>query len=209
MKLYTVVTPSHLKLFTEIFFPSVSSSFELAVIKQSIPGSGYFMEFSYLKSLEFRLLSILSSIQDNIHKVIVWSDVDILFNPLFNNDVAWSDFNNGHADLCFSRLGLNGPQPCFGFFMLRCTESSYKFWENVYVGVLNSPEKYDQIVGHDILLKGETPFAILPDSYHSNCFEHECPKDFKLFHATCVKGVDEKLKLLKEVRERLLPEKPS
>lgn len=209
MKLYTFVTPSHEKLFTEIFFPSISPSFELVVKKLDILGSGYFMDESYMKSLALRVLRILGSIQDNRDKVIAWSDVDVVFSSQFNVDEAWEDFHTARESLCFSRLGLNGPQPCFGFFMMRCDERVHKFWEAVYDGVMNFPEKYDQIVGHDILLKGEIPFALLPDTYHSNCFEHECPKNFKLFHATCTKGVDEKLKLLQEVRERLLSKEQS
>ena len=202
---YTFVTPSHEKLFTEIFFPSVPASFELVIHKMDVPGPGRFMDKTYMKSLSLRVLHILSSIRDNRDKVIAWSDVDVFFTSEFSNDVAWSHFNCGRESLVFSRLGLEGPQACFGFFMMKCDDIALKFWEEVCRGVFNSSDKYDQIIGHDLLLKGETPFGILPDSYYNHCFGTMPEEIFYLYHAACVEGVDEKLKVLKEVRERFLP----
>jgi Nucleotide-diphospho-sugar transferase len=130
MKVFCVVTPSHKILYERFFLPSLDTeSFELCSSFLDQEGNGDFLADDFKNCIRFKLTKIIESIQNSPDAIIVWSDIDLQFFGLKPNHI--SSYFEPDFDFVAQRLNNRDPQVCGGFYAIRCSERTLKFFEQV------------------------------------------------------------------------------
>lgn len=207
MKIYTMWTDSHEKLYKDFFLKYLPSELELVSIKeeQECP-TGEFNSDGWGKSLERKLDIILKAINENQGDYFIYSDCDVQFfgnikNELIlelaDNDIACQHDTSGYF--------------CAGFFICRANENTKKLFQSIkdnYDMYINSPTGDQEGLNNRI---GMVKNKLLSNRFWTVAMElHNrwTGQDFKIdksilmHHANWVVGIDEKYKLLKIVREK-------
>jgi len=134
------------------------------------------------KILDFRAKQQLISIKANIGKVIVWSDLDVVFLGKIQRSVLSA---LGTADLCLLREKhyndtLNG-----GFVVMHCSHKLAALWQKVVNSDMRKWWDHDQGAIHHFLKKShDIRFNFLP--INKFCCHHlRCDsKDLLMYHST-------------------------
>lgn len=179
MKIYVLVSQSHLSLLNEWFLPTLAD--ELPVEIRYLPQitSGEYKSPGWTSAMLEKVALIQSAIQDNWGGEFVYADVDIQFlgpvaEPLTNLP---ADF-----DLFFQRDSPTG-MLCAGFFVCRANARTASFFEHVAVTLRQRPGSGDQDVVNELLntppattlaglwrrlvspLEARVRYTTLPDSF--------------------------------------------
>jgi len=214
IKLYTFYTPSHEKLFFQWFLPSLQDDFELIVKKypQECP-SGSFWKKGWGKTMLRKVNLILRGIKENWGNFFIYSDIDIqFFRPMQELIIkAIKD-----KDIVF-QLNFPSGEVCAGFFVCKGNTRTQVLWENIKKIMIETKHPSDQKALNSIIrspnYEGVT-WGYLPVEFfgagtltgvsgtrwHPGDFL-QVPDNIVLHHATCTRGVENKVKQLQDVRK--------
>jgi hypothetical protein len=209
MKMFISFTRRHEAHLLPLFKDTLDPSFYLVEHRQPEEGALQYDTPEYYLAIRNKIHALLEFFKKcSENEIVAISDVDIVFNGLDAKTVV-HDFLALGVPIAFQRLGFGKNLPCFGFNVMRNCPQVREFWEKVLAGMLQNLDKHDQWIGQDLLDKGIIPYAYLPDQYYSGCMEKALPEDWKLFHFTCLKTVEEKQASMEAlVKEKgLLPTK--
>lgn len=230
MKLYTFYTKSHEVLYKDWFLPSVKDNFEVVsnVYEQKCE-SGEYGSKNWPSAMACKTEMIIQAIKDNWNNIFIYSDVDIIFlqpiiniitkiiQPLSNEVKTVKDVYDRlftDRDLVFQRHNHDN-KICAGFFACRANEKILKLFSLIHKRTSESTKD-----GQDdqFFLQRELPrnrfdvkYALLPETFYSIGIGNakrwkkgdtiKVPKNIVMFHANWCPKIEDKIYLLKYVKE--------
>jgi|688.fasta_scaffold626477_2 hypothetical protein len=208
MKVYTFFTDSHkvfLNNFIETFPFEEGLDLEIKYFPQECR-SGKYREDGWKKTMWKKVEYIIESLNETEdNEMFVHADIDIQFFGNIKNDLIQL-IDSSNKDILFQD---DGGVVCMGFFICRKNEKTLSFFKKV-LEFLNSFED-DQVATNYFLKENTVSYGILPQRYYTVGIKHglwfgdetkfEIPNDILMHHANYTKGVDNKLKLLKHIKE--------
>ena len=206
MKLLTVYTQSHRQMLEEWFLPTLQDDYELSSFFCDVEGGGQYLQEDWSRAVLFKSRKIIETIKENMGRVFVYADVDIEFfgptKPEILNAIEQKDIvcqlDNPYGDLCT------------GFFAIRANLLTLRLWEDVYKAA--KIENRDQMAFNRIIRDMKNiRFGYMSSqffgtgTYHAEDWEEGSkfyiPRSPLMYHANYTIGVDNKITLLKQVRE--------
>jgi Nucleotide-diphospho-sugar transferase len=205
MKLISVYTPSHEILRDEWFLPTLQDDYDVSTFRCEVHGQGSYLQEDWTRAVLFKSARIIETIEQNLGNIFVYSDVDIAFfaptktlilEHLRDKDIVCQR-DDPHDFLCT------------GFFGIRANQTTLRLWREVHRAV--EQERRDQIAFNRLVREfADLRVGGLPSSFFSpGTFlprivqGHErvyVPPDAVMFHANYTVGVDNKIRLLTQVR---------
>lgn len=213
MKLFTIYSQSHRRLFDEWFAPSLWADASLEAHFISSCTGGFYRSMQWQTAIMHKLELILNMATTNLGETMIFADVDIQF---FRNPIALLCSALEHQDIVFqAESPFNNC--CTGFFAMRCTPSTTRLWHNIFEIVVKSNGKlHDQDALNLILAKSalcfECRIGILPSIFLGGGtltgqpwepgVDLNVPEDIVLHHANFTKGIANKIQQLELVRTK-------
>ncbi len=219
MKLYAIYTPSHAILKDEWFLPSIQDDFDIVIkFHEQICPSGIFMSSGWAQTTIKKIELIIRAIEENWGKIFIFSDVDIQFFAPIQNKIEQL---MGDNDMLIQRDNPKGTL-CTGFFACRGNEKNLQLWKNAYVLMLNNKKIRDDQEALNICLNNprngkdkKNKYNVIWDYLPVIFFgggsltgygwsagkNWPIPENIVMHHANFTKGVENKIKQLKHVRD--------
>jgi len=214
LKILTFYSDSHYKMFNDFFISSYDkylSKYELIVKKiNQISPTGEYESFGFDTTMVEKLNLIIENIDINDGRFLMYSDCDVQF---FSD----LDFDLGDNDICFQQDG-SVKNLCAGFFITKQNNSVLSFFIEVRQMLLDSLDGkiHDQKIINKLLNSGydKIKVGVLPyDRYWTVAYginnkmwhedlDFEIPNTIISHHANFTVGVENKIKLLKLVKEK-------
>jgi hypothetical protein len=207
MKLYTFYTDSHSVLLNNYFLPSIPKNDDLEVIIEKMPQeckTGNFMDGGWNVTMKRKIDYILRSIDECYGDVFIHADCDIEFYKPITKDLLEQ---LGEYDLA----GMNdGPDCiCCGFFVCRANDRTKNLFQKIRTTIDNYSN--DQFALNH-LKHGTISFKFLSRLYYNVSFSigkvweptikiPNIDKNIFMTHANFTIGVDNKCKLLDEIKK--------
>lgn len=192
MKIHCCYTPAHEPLFRRYFQPSLPRAFSLEAYPLEIAGAGDFLSVEFLRCIREKMALVRQSISANAGEVIVWSDVDVVFqgNPVALIEAAFA--RDAGLEFLFQREAKRLPDVNTGFFALRCDERTAAFFEQLARRLEAEPARNEQAVANDMLVRDGDPIRwdYLPWAFYARTHGWPPPRDAVLYHANYTKGAD-------------------
>ena len=199
MKLYTCYSPSHATLHHNYFLPSlIDGEYDLCVsVLPQICPSGEFESDGWSNFTASKIKIYVQAVKDNWGECFVWSDVDVQFfgqtqdvlvNELGNHDIA------GQAE----RTPEDLDEMCTGLFICRSNQKMLDIFEsmlNNYRG-----ERDDQTAFNH--RRSMVSYKLLSDRFWCKNLSQEPPLDILSHHANWIRGVQNKIDALEEMKKR-------
>jgi hypothetical protein len=215
MKIYTFYTDTHESMLNDWFLPSFklyNPNLEIIVKKfdQECP-SGSFMEDGWHKTMLKKVDYIIEAIEKNWNSEFIHADCDIqCFGPIVD-DIANQLKDNDLVGLDETPIYLN-KEICCGFFICKGNENTFKLFHHIKSVVnknlndqmaLNSLKQY--YIKSDVL---DLKYYNITHSLGPMIWtpEIEIPnisKNILIHHANWIVGVENKIKNLKLVKEKI------
>lgn len=205
-------TPSHEFFYKEWLLPSIQDDFEIIVgtAPQDCKKGAYY-ENNWTLTTKKKVEHIVKTIQNNMGRLFIFSDVDIQFFKPIEHDIKellqdkefiiQRDSPAGHV--------------CSGFFAFTCSEKTLTLWQTVLAFINKNPHICDQWALFAVLIQYRFPITwdYLPDRYfgagsltgrHWNQGDTlPIPNDIAIHHANWCKGIPTKVKQLEYVRNEV------
>ena len=136
--------------------------FEFNPIFSPLP-TGWIGSQEWERNIDFKLDRIIETIEINLDKIIVWSDVDTVFTgygayKIISEKIKGMDLACMVNDAYDNNPRLNG-----GFVVIRCSEKTLNF----YKAVKEFPKEfyYDQTAIRELIPPHQIKVSFLPDSF--------------------------------------------
>ena len=210
---HTLINDTQQRLFDDYFFPSFPKNETLVVHKTEIHTDGHYMQAGYIDIIKTRCKHIIDSLKAAKHnQVVVWSDIDIIINRRFANDLStdiYSLVHNSGKSILYQREFCNKDDINGGFFASVADDFSISLYERVYDMICEDPTKHDQDCINQLMLEDElvrSRVGTLPLTYasRSNQGSREGhPKRCTLYHANCTSDMRSKQKMLNRVHAQM------
>jgi hypothetical protein len=212
MKLYTLVTRSHRKLYRDFFLPSLpeEDGFELVTTEYRQIGPGSIGDYGWAETMAEKIRLIQQAIRDNRDHPFVWSDCDVQFfkpvKALLLDAVA-------EVDLAAQRDGEDAL--CAGFFICHANDTTKVLFDLIAETLPQFGHMYDQEALNRYRNRFE--WCFLPDTFYTvyqsvggpwEGGPFSVPEDIVMHHANWTVGVKRKVKLLSQVRAQVRNEVP-
>lgn len=166
MRLYCCYTPSHERLFREVFKPSVPQGFELTAHRLELQGRALFLSPEFLEGIRAKVRLIAQSLRDHPGEVLVWSDVDVLFLD-FTPGMARGLLQDSGNDLLFQRSTRTGPTLNSGFFICLSTPEMAALFQSTLERIEREPHRNEESVLNEVLPGSPLPWGYLPPPFMS------------------------------------------
>lgn len=212
IKVCTFFSDSH-KPFFKSFMNSFPYEYGIDLIIRYLPQEckGSYNEDNWnltmKKKVEF-IIDYLSILKDD--ELLIHSDVDVVFYKPIKNSII-NLMNTNGKDILFQN---DGCALCMGFFVCNNNKLILELMQYIHKN-LNNFEN-DQAALNQLISKTEIKFGILPNQYYSygplngmtnwtpeNKKEIVVPNDVILHHANWTVGVDNKLKLIEIIKQKI------
>lgn len=220
MKIYTTFTSSHKILFDEYFLPSykkanANKQFSLYVSEmEQISKNGSYSTHGFRESTSDKLRVIIKAISDNMGDWIMFSDPDIQFFEGFAQDVqTYSDKNVDIYCQCDTPKCPENVILCTGFMIINCSEKIKNIFELALTHI--NYFEHDQYAFNYFSRLNKINFKTLPeDKYYTIAYNtgnavwngekyNNIPKNILMHHANWTAGIDNKIKLLKYIKDEI------
>lgn len=210
MKVYTFFTETH-KVLLPIFLNSFpfEDGFDLEIkyFPQECQ-SGNFESNGWDKTMRKKIEYILYSLdKTNENDFFVHSDIDIQFFGNIKNDLL-KLINESNKDILFQD---DNNIMCMGFFICKKNNRTLNFFNKILSDLHN--HKNDQIAVNYHLNYMDISYDKLPNRYYTIGLNHklwngesinfEIPSDILMHHANYTIGVENKIKLLNIIKQKL------
>lgn len=190
MQIFCCYTQGHEVLYRDYFKPSLPKGTELRATRLSIAGAGDFLSAEFLECITRKVGLILESLRNYPGKIIVWSDIDIIFIQSVVPELERLLEESG-KDILFQREGKKTADVNTGFFVCRCGPRLVAFFEQVRATLLANPRINEQAAINGLLRNGAPiDFGYLPFSYYARTHGWPPPRDLALYHANATSGAD-------------------
>jgi hypothetical protein len=220
MKIYTTFTSSHKILFDEHFLPSYkkvnkNKKFSLYVSEmEQISRNGSYSTYGFRESTSDKLKVIIKAISDNMGEWIIFSDPDVQLFEGFEDDVLkYSDKNVDIYCQCDTPKCPENVILCTGFMIINCNDNIKKIFESSLTYINNF--EHDQYAFNYFVRTNRINFKTLPeDQYYTIAYNtgnvvwngetyNDIPKNILMHHANWTAGIDNKIKLLKYIKDEI------
>jgi len=211
VKIYTHYSDSHSLMYNEFFKPSLRKLYSKEQVTISCcnhkqtTADGSFMSQGWLDSMDIKLDVILTAIKEN--KWFIFADCDIQFlNPfiddleeeLRDNDIVCQ---NDCESLCAGFFACKSNERTIALFKTIKGNFRHLVNDQVALNEFKSLVKYKLLDKQKYFTIGNV-FNNLDGTHNwDNNTPISVPEDILVHHANYVKGVDNKVKLLKYVKE--------
>jgi len=213
MIIYTHYSESHFDMFKEYFLKSL----RVLYTKEELPlrvvyhtqttENGEFMSNGWLEAMDIKLDVILQAIEENYGKSFIFSDSDIQFFQPFVSDIVEKLKSNDIA--CQEDRGTL----CAGFFGCNANQNTKNLFETIkktFKSMVNDQvclNYYKNLVTYTLLNRDQ--FYTIGNSFDNsdgtnvwdNITDIIPPKSILIHHANYVIGRENKLKLLKMIKD--------
>lgn len=201
MKLYTIFTPSHRIFYENHFLTSLPDEFELISIE--IPQeclSGEFYKDGWSKTCFRKVELFLKACEENMGDVVVFSDVDIQFFGKIK-DILIEEL----GDYDMACQNDTGSYYCSGFFIFKANEKTLEMFKSM----LDNYTSEDQTTLNNNIHMVKSKF--LSDKFFTvgkicgvwNGLDFKIPYDILMHHANWTSGIENKIKLLNIVKDKI------
>ena len=192
MKICCCYTPAHEGLFRDYFLPSLPDGLSLEPHRLEIGGGGDFLSPEFLQCIRRKITLIRQSLLANSGAVILWSDVDIVFQKDVSRVIQAAFTADPDLRLLWQREARRLPDVNTGFFAVLCRPETEEFFARVEARLAAEPGKNEQAVVNDLLLRDGDPLRwdYLPWSFYARTHGWPPPRETHLYHANYTKGRD-------------------
>lgn len=208
MKLYTFYTDSHSRLLNNYFLPSVPKNDDIELVVEKFPqecSSGNFMEDGWKNTMIKKVEYILKSINECYGDSFIHSDCDIEFYKPITNDLKYQ-----LEDYDIAAMEDGPDNMCCGFFICKANNKTKQLFEHIRDNMNNYEN--DQIAFNTLKNKYITSkflnkkyynvsFSIGMQVWNPDIAINNVDKDIILTHANYVIGIDNKCKLLDNIKK--------
>lgn len=202
MKLYTIYTPSHKILYDNYFKKTLPNEFEL--ISMEIPQycpTGSFYKDGWSETCFEKVKFFIKACEENRNEIFIFSDVDVQF---FGEIKKTLIEELGDFDIaCQNDTGM---YYCSGFFICRSNDRTMKMFKSM----MDNYNKEDQTsLNENIhLCKSKflsSKFFTIAHITHNvwKGEDVEIPKYILMHHANWTEGIENKIKLLNMVKNKM------
>ena len=179
-------------------------------IPQECDGSYGEWDEDWMKTMRRKvqyIIDYLDEIKDG--ELMVHADIDIVFYQPFKSDLEKLMKDSGN-DIMFQN---DGPVLCMGFFVVKKNEKTVNLFNKVYEKM--GEYAHDQEAMNALISKTDVKYDRLPPRYYSfgalnghrrwdeSCKDIVVPKDIIIHHANWTEGIDNKLKLISQVKHKV------
>lgn len=209
MKLYTFFTDTH-KIFLDQFiktFPFESGlDLEIRYLPQDCP-TGSFHSEGWNETMRKKIEYIIHSLNETKeNEFFIHSDIDVQFFGNIKSDLE-DIMTLTNSDILFQN---DGSYLCNGFFICKKNKLTIDLFNDVLLKL--NFYRNDQVAVNDLLRHKKIKYSSLPERYYTvginhglwsgNEIEFIIPNDLIMHHANYTEGVENKIKLLKIIREK-------
>lgn len=139
MRMYALLTPSHINLFETWFKPTLRDAFEVVTIRQSQECTeSTYKSPGWCQTTRRKVEMVIDIIQAGQDPVFILTDVDLQFFAPLQDAVANAVAD---VDIAFQRNSPWG-EACTGFLVCRSNERTLKFWRRV-LATMQARDGYD------------------------------------------------------------------
>lgn len=231
INLYTFYSDSHKDLKDKYFLPSIKDDYNIVARKYfQISQTGIYGSDGFNRAMIDKLDLLIEAVKNNLGKVFLYADVDIQFfgktkdvilkyiegkDIVFQMDYPAKETGNDGRGLNFySTKTSNGPC-CAGFFVAKGSEKLLEFFENVKKRCLKNPDIVDQRAINMMIGSSGLKWGFLPGVFfcpgQTKDFggiwkpgvNLDVPKDILMHHANWTIGIDNKVKQLEFIKEKV------
>ena len=201
MKLYVIFTSSHRKLYEDYFLKTLPDEFELVPLEipQECP-SGEFYKEGWDKTCYRKVELFHKACAENQGELFAFSDVDIQF---FGNVKETMIEELGDYDIACQND--TGNYYCSGFFICRGNESTLNMFsemkKNYSLEDQTTLNKHIHMVKSKFLSNKFFTIGQLIHVWRGQDFE--IPYSILMHHANWTEGIDNKIRLLDKVKEKV------
>lgn len=214
VKIYTHYSDSHKSLYEDFFKKSLRKLYSKDEVSirvlhhKQTTETGLFMTQGWLEAMEFKLDVITTGIKETWNDWFIFADCDVQFlrpfaedikNELNNVDLVCQDDCNS---LCAGFFGCNSNDKTLQLF--QTIRNNFKNMVNDQVAL----NHFKQLVNYKLLDKNKYftigNFFNNSDGTHNwdNQTKITIPYNILVHHANYVKGVDNKIKLMADIKEQ-------
>ena len=147
MKIYVLVSQSHLSLLNEWFLPSLNGELPVEIRYMPQMTSGEYKSPGWTSAMLEKVALIQSAIQENWGGEFLYSDVDIQFLGPITEPLTDLPAD---TDLFFQKDSPSG-MLCAGFFVCRANARTASFFQHVAVTLRERPGSGDQDIVNELL----------------------------------------------------------
>ncbi len=216
IKLYTICTKSHEPLLKNWFLPSIKDDFDIIIDYEKQDGSGIYAAEGWNRTMIKKVDLFLRGIRENKGGWFIFSDVDIqFFRPVQS---ILSGFIEQHYDLIIQQE--IGNDACTGFFACRGSKEMQNVWTEIRALLVGCSDKHcphEQILLNRILNNKNCSikWCFLPKEFFGGGFIRQkeglwnpgddlnIPANPAMHHANFTLGIDNKIKMLAFVKEKV------
>jgi hypothetical protein len=202
MKLYTLFSESHRRLYEEYFKPTLPDEFELKLkSSDQLCETGDFMSEGWSDICYQKVLYFKQACEENIGSMFIWADVDIQFFRPFKSLIITE---LGDADIaCQNDFG---DSHCSGLFICRANDETLK----MFTDMVNDYHREDQTTLNMHIHKVNHKFLSSRFFNYGQSMgvtwegeEFEVDESIVLHHANWTVGLASKIKMLDYVKSRI------
>jgi hypothetical protein len=218
MKIYTLLTDSHKNFFDEFFLPSYriinkDKKFSLCVGEsKQICKNGEYGEVGFRETMADKVRMLINAVEENKGDFIIYADVDVQFFDGFQNDIF--TYNDKNVDVYAQNDTPKCPENvilCAGFMIINCNEKMLNIFKET-LSIIHYFE-HDQYAFN--YLKNKVNWKILPeDKYYTIAYNTgndvwkgekytNVPKNILMHHGNWVKGIENKINLLRYIKSEI------
>lgn len=212
MNLYCFYSKSHKILLDKFLKPSAIHDYNiLAKECKQICQTGNYTEKGWTETQREKVKWWIESIKNNLGKIIVCSDVDV---QLFEGSKKFLLQKIKNYDILFQKNNETGFDVCSGFFICKCSEEIISFMELVLLHLKNKKSGSGEQVEINKILCNYSAIKIKwnyldrdkiwnPGGKYKFLEDLKIPKKLLLHHANWCVGVEEKIKQLDFVKNKV------
>lgn len=213
IKMYALYTPSHKILVDKFFLPSIKDNFELIIdeFKQLCP-TAEFNSKGWNTTMLDKVDVIINAIKENMGKIFIFSDVDIIFIQPVENEIKKLMQT---YEFVIQKSSEKLTNCCTGFFAIIGNEKNLQLWTNIKAFMLKNPKLSEEDALNLFIRTGKLKnlkWSQLPKEYNTGGMftatrwtpghELQLPENILLHHANWTVGIENKIKQLEYVLKR-------
>ena len=204
MKIYAIFTPSHRVFYDSYFLRSISKDDNLEVIPTELPQeceTGSFYKEGWSQTCFRKVELFIKACEENMGNTFIFSDVDIQFFGPIRNQLLLE-----LGDYDFACQNDTGAYYCSGFWICKANERTL----NMFKSMRDNYNKEDQTSLNEQVYLCKSKF--LSRKFFTiahvtgrvwNGEDVYIPDDILMHHANWTEGIDNKIKLLKMVKNKI------
>ena len=188
----------------DIFLSSVRDDFKVKCLKLDLSREARTEKWG--EACALKIVKIIEEIKNNMGRLLIYSDIDIVFlkpikkivlKSIIDNDIVFQAETKPFLKFLKQKANINS-----GFMAIQCSPKTLKFFEHVLDINMKDKKLIDQDIVTDLLSKDGSGIMwdIFPGKISARSHTPDIIKPFMaVFHANCTLIPEEKIKMLKKI----------